>query len=108
MSLARTIRLLVRDHTLFNHGAILTVTDHEAMEAANAAVIHRRHAEAMVAKGEAEWVETQQQRADRHLTEHTDMLARHASEHREMRERHEAEFKQAIGLAGIAAAVTGV
>lgn len=119
MNIAHYIRLLGEGHPLHHDGTVLGVVDSEALAASNRNVVHRAHAEHLVDARHAEWVgvaagasppppETHRERADRHLSEHADMQARHASEHREMRERHEEEHRQAIGMAGLAAAVTGI
>jgi hypothetical protein len=110
------IRIKGTHHVLHPEGRVLAVTASEAQAISDpTAFVLRDSAHDMVAKGGAEWVglapgsapppETHQERHDRHLTEHADMLAQHASEHRALMERHAAEMTAALGLS---AAITGL
>lgn len=56
MGITRYIRLLVHDHTLLHYGEVMPVTDEKTVAAANPRIAHHAHAEAMVERGEAEWV----------------------------------------------------
>lgn len=115
MSFAHHIRLIGHAHASHPDGAVLGVTENEALAAASPHVATYPHARDLVAKGLAEWVglgaaeppETRGELHDRHGAEHAALMARHASEHRELMERHAEEQRQAVAGAGLAAAVTG-
>jgi hypothetical protein len=110
------IRLLGEAHPSHAQGAVLGVTESEALAAASPHVVTWARARQLVAEKAAEWVglgsaeppETPIEQADRHASEHADQLAKHARDHRELMERHDREYRLTAGAAGLAAAVTGV
>lgn len=94
------IRLIGDHHASHHHGEHLTVTDNPAI--VNPQVVHRNHAENLVARGEAEWVtrwpapETPEQQAERHAREHREMLGKHYREHHALLKQQEATHRKTI------------